>query len=106
MAQLKVGIVEGWTAPMDFQLLNDGLAQDLSSMTVTAQARTRAREFIDLTGDCTVVTATEGKVRLTPDTGDFMEAQSPYELRFRVRDSSTQDAYFPSDEAVLVLVRP
>jgi len=103
---VKVGIVEGWSAPMDFQLFNDGVAQDLTAMVVTGQARNRYRNFITLTSNVSVLTATEGIVRLTPDTGDFIEADSPYDLRFHVVDSATQHAFFPSEEAITLVVRP
>jgi hypothetical protein len=103
---LKVGIVEGWSAPLDFQLLNDGVPQNLTAMTVTGQARNRYRAFVDLASDVSVTTATDGLVRLIPDTDDFMEANGPYELRFKVVDSATQCAYFPSEEAITLIVRP
>lgn len=105
MAQLKIGIVEGWSAPLDFQLLNDGTAQDLSSMTLTGVAYNRVGLAVDLASDVTVLSATAGTVRLTPDTGDFPRDGSPYDLRFKVVDNTTQSAFFPSDESILLIVR-
>lgn len=106
MAKLKVEFVEGWTGPLDFQLLNDGVAQDLTSMTVTGQARTRLATTVDLSSDVTVLSATAGTVRLTPDAVDFDNAFSPYELRFKVVDATTAVVFFPSGEAVTLIVRP
>lgn len=105
MSQVKVGIVEGWSAPLDFQLLNDGSPQNLTNMTLTGVAYNRIGVAVDLTGDVTVLSATAGTVRLIPDTGDFAKDASPYDLRFKIVDSSTQSAYFPSDESILLIVR-
>lgn len=105
MAQVKVGIAEGWSAPLDFELLNDGSPQNLTSMTVTGQGYDRLKNAITLTGDVAVLDATAGTVRLTPDTGDFAESGSPYELRFKVVDGSSQQAFFPSEEPILIVVR-
>ena len=105
MAQLKVGIVEGWSAPLDFTLLNDGVAQNLTSMTLTGVAYNRVGVAVDLSSDVTVLSATAGTVRLTPDTGDFVQSGSPYDLRFKIVDSSTQSAFFPSDESIALIVR-
>jgi len=106
MAKLKVEFVEGWTGPLDFQLLNDGVMQDLTTMTVTGQARNRLNALVDLSSDVAILTATEGKVRLTPDATDFDNALSPYELRFKVVDATTAVVFFPSGEAVTLIVRP
>lgn len=106
MSKLKVEFVEGWSGPLDFELLNDGAVQDLTSMTVTGQARNRLNTLVDLSSDVTVVTATEGKVRMTPDTGDFQSEDSPYELRFKVVDAGLAVVFFPSGEAVNLIVRP
>jgi hypothetical protein len=104
MAQTKVGIVEGWTGAMDFRLKADGTAQDLTGMTVTGQAFNRLRQAVTLTSDVSVISATAGTVRLMPDTGDFLQTQSPYELRFKVVDAGNT-VFFPNDEAILVIVR-
>lgn len=103
---VKVEFVEGWTGPLDFQLLNDGSAQDLTAMTVTGQARNRLNAAVDLSSDVTVISATAGTVRLTPDAIDFESESSPYELRFKVVDAATAVVFFPSGEAVTLVVRP
>lgn len=106
MAQLKVGIVETWTAPLDFQLLSDGSPQDLTGMTVSGVARNRYEQFVTLAGDVTVLDATDGQVRLIPDSGDFAKEDQPYELRFEVVDGASERAFWPSEEAILINVRP
>ena len=99
-------IVEGWTGPIDFQLKEDDVAANLTGDTVIAQAVTRRRVTSVLTGDLSILAATDGKVRLTPDTGDFLAAQSPYELRFKRTLAGGGDVWYPSGEAVLLKVRP
>lgn len=106
MAKVKVEFVEGWSGALDFELLNDGTAQNLTSTTVTGQARNRLNQTVDLTSDVTVTDSTGGQVRLTPDTGDFAAEGSPYELRFKVVDSSAAIVFFPSGEAITLIVRP
>lgn len=64
----------------------------------------RLKEVVDLTSDVSILSATGGTVRLLPDTSDFVAAQSPYELRFRATDA-TSIVYFPSEEAVSLVVR-
>lgn len=104
MSQEKVGIVEGWTGSIDFRLLADGSAQNLTGMTVVGVAYDRLRNPVVLTGDLSVLSATGGRVRLQPDTGDFLESSSPYELRFKVTDGGL-DTFFPSEEPISVIVR-
>ena len=105
MSQIKVGIVEGWSAPLDFELLNDGSPQNLTNMTLSGVAYNRVGVAVDLSSDVAVISATAGTVRLTPDTGDFVVSGSPYDVRFKVVDNSTQIAFFPSDESISLIVR-
>ena len=105
MAREQVGIVDGWSGPLDFRLRDAGVAKDLTGYTLTAEARTRNKQSVPLTGDAVVLAATEGKVRLTPDVGDFVSAQSPYELRFKLT-SGSDVLFYPSEEAVRIVVRP
>lgn len=103
---VKVEFVEGWTGPLDFQLLNDGAAQNLSGLTITGQAINRLRQTVDLSSDVSQLSATGGTVRMRPDTGDFPAADSPYELRFKCVDAATDTVFFPSGEAIYLIVRP
>lgn len=105
MAQEKVGIVEGWSARLDFTLKENGVAKDLTGFSLSAEAMDRSRTAVTLTGNLMALVATEGTVRMIPDTGDFTHAGSPYLLRFKATDAS-EIAYFPSEEAVVVEVRP
>lgn len=104
MSQRKIGIVEGWTGNMDFRLLADGSPQNLTGMTVAAVGYDRLKASVAFSGDVSILSATGGTVRLTPDTGDFLESGSPYELRFKVTDAGL-DVFFPSEEPISVTVR-
>jgi hypothetical protein len=99
-----VEIPEGWSAGLTFDLKENGELKDLTGMTMTAEAIDRSKNTVILTGDLTTLTATAGRVRLTPDTGDFSASGSPYELRFKGA-SGIENSYFPSGQAVVVKVR-
>lgn len=101
----RVEIVEGWTGAIDFQLTEDGTPANLTGDTVTAEARDKTRTAVTLTGDLTVTSATSGKVRINPDTGDFPASRSPYELRFK-RVSGGLAVWYPQAEAIVLDVRP
>jgi hypothetical protein len=98
-------IVEGWTGNIDFQLKDDDTAADLTGDTMAATAINKKRQTVVLSGDLAVLTATAGKVRLNPDTGDFSADQSPYQLRFR-RTTASGVVFYPNGEAIVVNVRP
>ncbi len=100
----SVDIVEGWSGPIDFQLKENGVAADLTGDTMTAEAVDRRRQPTTLTGDLSIISATDGKIRLTPDTGDFIASASPYELRFK-RTTIAGIVFYPNGEAVRVDVR-
>ena len=104
MGQPKVGIVEGWSGNIDFRLLADGSATNLTGMTVAAVGYDRLKAAVTLTGNVAVLSATGGTVRFTPDTGDFLEESGPYELRFKVTDGGLH-VFFPSEEPISVTVR-
>ena len=104
MAQETIGIVEGWSARLDFSLKENEVVKDLTGVTMTAEALDRRKQAVVLTGDLSILSATAGQVRLTPDTGDFPPAGSPFELRFKAVQGA-EVSYYPSDEALLVEVR-
>src|SRR3989304_757129 len=101
----RVEIVEGWTGNIDFQLKEDDAPANLGTDAVAPTAIDKKRQSVTLAGDLTIVTATAGKVRLNPDTGDFLATSSPYELRIK-RTTGTGVVFYPSGDAVIVDVRP
>ncbi|HSG05863.1 MAG TPA: hypothetical protein VLB09_05655 [Nitrospiria bacterium] len=105
MSETKLEFVEGWTGPLDLELKADGDEYNLTGLTVSGISKDNTRSLVDLSGDVSILDATAGKVRLNPDTGDFEAEKSPYSLRIKVRDASTQDVYFPSGQAMVLIVR-
>jgi len=90
-------IVEGWTAPMDYDLKVDGSAVDLTGMTVTLELCTFTGSTVTLGGSVALQIATGGRVRYSPATGDFLEGD--YRARWKAVDGASKVAYFPSGEA-------
>jgi hypothetical protein len=99
-----VEISQGWTGDLDFQLLMDGVAVNLTGKTVTAQATNKNGASVNLTGVVTVTSLLEGKVRYTPSANDFVAAQSPYGFRFKAT-TGDQTVMFPNGVADAWIVR-
>lgn len=95
---MVVELVEGWTGPLEFQLLADGTAQDLTGMTVELILKDSEGTAITTTGDITVTGAATGEVTYAPDSADLAAAASPLASRFKVTDGSGKVVYFPSGE--------
>ena len=89
-------ITEGTTANMDFVLTADGAAVNLTGATVTLVLTDKDGTAVTTTGDVSIVTAADGKVRYAPDAADLVASTSPYRARFKVTDSGGQIAYYPS----------
>lgn len=102
-------LVEGWTAPVDYQLLAAGVAISFSGMTSTQIAM----ELLDRndvastsTGPLSILDSTGGTVRFLPtSTMDFQERLSPYYLRFLVIDGTGRITYFPNADPEVLTVR-
>lgn len=95
-------IAEGWTAPLDAQLLLDDAAFDATGMTVTSIVRDNDGRLIAVATDWTTIASSI--VRLSPILGDFRAGKGPYTVRFKVVDGSGQVAYFPPAEPDLITV--
>lgn len=78
-------VVEGQTAPVDYQLLADGAAYNLTGCTVTTVARrfsTGADKM--LAGSTAILVEASGTVRFFPDAADFVFADVGLYIRFKV----------------------
>lgn len=100
----NVELVEGWTGPLEFQLLADGAAQNLTGMTVTMLLYKSDGTVIDTTGDITVTDAATGEVTYNPDAADLAATDSPLTFRFKVVDSSSKVVYFPNEDRNVIKV--
>lgn len=97
-------VVQGWSDGLPFALKADGVAIDLSGMTVTAIVHDRYGSDVSTTGKVSVTGTTSGEVTWTPAAADLLAKRSPYLIRFKVVDSATEVAYFPNAEADTIVV--
>lgn len=108
MSNLLLSIANGWTAPLGpFTILADGVAVDLTGMTVEIVIRRPSGALVTplgtLTPDPDQVT-NRGQVTYFPLATDFTwttggQVHQPYRLHFRVTDSLSKVAYFPNGDA-------
>jgi len=93
---MPLSLIQGETAPIQYQLLADGVAADLTGATVAISITDRRGIEASSTGTVSVVDSTDGQVTFTPaTTGDFTRARSPYSVRFTV-ETPSGTVYFPN----------
>lgn len=102
---LTIELVEGWTGAVPLTLEADGVAAVLTGLTITGHLYDKDGTEVDTTGDVSVTSAAAGQIDWTPDAADLDVDASPYELRFKARDASSKDVFFPNKVAVRVIVR-
>lgn len=108
MAKL-LEIVEGWTGELGpFTLKADGVAVDLTGLTVELVLKDRNGTAVTTTGDTRVHgTPTTGQVYYRPDEDDMTNALSPYTVHWKVTDGSGYSVFFPNGAAdTLVVFKP
>lgn len=91
---MPVEWVGGETSPRDFTLYNDGVAQDLTGMTVSLELTTERGQRVQTTGDVTVPSSTVA--RYQPSATDLPLAGGTFRARFKVTDALSRAAYYPS----------
>lgn len=93
---MAVVVTQGETASLRFQLLEDGVAIDLTPFTVTLELSDRFGTAVTTTGLVTLPDAANGYVDLTPSsTTMFDVVKSPYAARFKLVDVSNGISYVP-----------
>lgn len=90
--------VEGWTAPIDYQLKKNHLPFDGTGMTVSLELRDKSGVVVAETGSTNWLDATQSTVRYTPAAADLTFAQSPMRVRFKVV-AGVEVVFFPRSEA-------
>ena len=103
---MPLTITAGTTASLDFRLTADGSAVNLTGATVTLVLKNKSGTAVTTTGNITVISATGGTVRFAPDATDLVATDSPLHARFKVTDSSSKIAYYPSGKADIWTVTP
>jgi hypothetical protein len=97
-------VVDGWTGPLDYTLLADGTALNLTGMTVTLILTKPDGTVVDTTGDVTVTDAAAGWVRYTPDATDLAASESPLRMRWKVVDGAGAVVYHPSARPAVIVI--
>lgn len=105
VVQSTIELAKGWTGPVPLTLLADGVAANLTGLTLSGQLYDKDGTIVDTTGDVAATVAASGQIEWTPDLADLDDALSPYELRIKARDGSSRDVFFPNGVAVRVIVR-
>lgn len=105
MAKL-LEIVEGWTGELGpFTLKADGVAVDLTGMTVGLVLKKRAGETVSTLGNTRVDDAPNtGRVYYAPDADDMVNALSPYTVHWQVTDGVGKVVFFPNGAADTIVV--
>lgn len=91
-----IELTEGWTGDIDMQLQTSSGPVNLTGSSVVLLLRDIRSTLIPTSSDLTIFSATDGKVRYNPDSGDLAAARSPYKSKFKVTDGSGKVVYFPS----------
>ncbi len=91
-------IVEGWTSPINQQLMSDNVPFDLTGMTVVFQLFDLYGAPIPFTGTYSVTTANLGKVQFQPAANDLLASKSPYQVRWKVTDGVGKVSFFPRNQ--------
>lgn len=95
---MSLFVVEGQTAPVDYKLLADGVAYDLTGCTVETVARTSSGAVKTLTGSTAVLVAASGTVRFSPGAADFVASDFLLRVRFKVTRADSKIEFFPTGE--------
>jgi len=95
-------IVEGWTEPLEWLLLNDGAApsQPLTG-TIEPIIKDANGIVVDVTGDSAIVDAATWKVRYTPDAADF--TVGTYTIRWQITQGGAV-FFFPNGAPDIIRV--
>ena len=106
---MAISLVEGWSEPIEYKLLADSVAVNLTGYsggqatstalsTVFPQLVTRNVPSTS-TGLIAIMSATCGYVKFTPGScTDLAPSPSPYSFRIGVRSAAGELVYFPNGE--------
>lgn len=92
---MKLEVVAGWTGPLDFDLLADGVAPAAAMAGAVELILKKADgTALETTGDVAIIDSDNWRVRYSPDAGDLVEGV--YRGRFKHTDNDSKVTYFPS----------
>lgn len=94
---MSVNLVEGWTDPINDQLLIDGVAtESLAGHTVECILYNNRGILQTGMGTSEIVDAATRKVKFTPGAGKLLNADSPYTQRWKITRPTAQIYYHPN----------
>lgn len=92
--------VQGWTERIKYALARDGVALDLTGLSVALVGQDKNGNAIAFTGSVGIDTALTGLVYFDPAVTDLVMANAPYHVRWKVTDGAGKIAYFPRADAL------
>jgi uncharacterized phiE125 gp8 family phage protein len=104
MPELK--LVEGHTGVIDETLKSNGVAVNLTGMTVELVLQMAVGSLVDTAGNVTVPTPAAGLVRYSPGAADLIALDTPHVARWKVTDGNGKVVFFPSDAGEIWEVQP
>lgn len=82
-------LIEGWTKPINEQILNNGTPFDITGLTVTLKLYPKGgRTTKTLAGSVSVPSPTTGAVAFAPAAGDLLSIESPYAVRWQLSNGA------------------
>lgn len=101
-------VVEGWTQELGpITLKMDGVALDLTGLTVVLALRGNDDQVITIAGSTRVASnqvTEKGHVYYTPAAADLTRAKSPINIRWKVTDGAGTIVFFPNAAADQIVV--
>ena len=105
MSEPLTQVVEGWTGALPFRLEADGTPVDLTGLTVSLWMKNcYGTQIHSSTSGITVTSSETGVVSFAPTSSQFVAANTPYKLRFRVVDTLSKVVYFPNEDEDVIEV--
>jgi hypothetical protein len=94
-------LVEGWTLPLEFQLLKNGVpftSDELQGIDVSLVLRDKSGTVVDTTNKCAWKAGVDSVVVVSLGEGDLVAANSPYTAHFELTDVSDKILFIPKGE--------
>jgi hypothetical protein len=105
MSQLRE-TVAGSTAPMEWDLKNDGASFDAQGMDPSAVLRDKDGNVVTFAGTVEWANAALSRIRYSPADSDLDDAKSPYTLHLTVTDGLNKKAFYPDGQPITLVVYP
>jgi hypothetical protein len=103
--QNQLDLVEGWTGPLDFDLLADNATPSsaMTGMSVVLLLREESGHDVTIGGTVGILDAAAWRIRYSPANGDLVAGK--YGARFKVMDTGGKIVFFPNGPADRWVIR-